>query len=75
MQCPPTKPGEYLWKFHFVDAALITSFVSIFNLEQIIDNSLAKAIFKSLWVFSITFAASATIIDGAVTTFASMIFP
>ena len=49
-------------KFHFVLAAEITSLVLIFNLLNIIDNSFRRAIFKSLWVFSIIFAASATTI-------------
>ena len=65
MQCPPTNPGEYLIKFHFVLAASMTDCVLIFNLLKIIDNSLNKAIFKSLCVFSITFAASATLILSA----------
>ena len=36
MQWPPTRPGWYSWKFHFVEAAFITSFVSKFNLLKII---------------------------------------
>ena len=30
------------------------------DIEKMIENSLTRAMFKSLWVFSITFAASAT---------------
>ena len=46
----------------------------MFNFEQIIDNSFAKAIFKSLCVFSITLAASATIIEEVGIIFAFIIF-
>ena len=60
MQCPPTKPGVNGMKFHLLFAASKTALVSIFNLLKSIDSSLIKAIFKSRWVFSITFAASAT---------------
>ena len=59
MQCPPTKPGLYDAKFHLVSAASKTFCVSKFNLLKIIDSSFTKAIFRSLCVFSITFAASA----------------
>ena len=52
-------------KFHFVLAASRTSFVLILSLLKIIDNSFIKAMLTSLCVFSITFAASATLILGA----------
>ena len=61
MQWPPTNPGVNFKKFHFVPAASNTSKVSIFNFENIRENSFTKAILISLWVFSITFAASATL--------------
>ena len=35
------------------------------DIEEIIDNSFTSAIFKSRWVFSITFDASAILIDSA----------
>ena len=44
-------------------AALKTSNVSIFNLSKIILISFIRLILISLWVFSITFAASATLIS------------
>ena len=62
MQCPPTSPGRNGRKFHLVPAAFKTSSVSIPNLLKINASSLTKAIFTSLCVFSITFAASATLI-------------
>ena len=62
MQWPPTKPGLNGKKFHFVSDASRTASVSIFNLSKITANSLIKAIFRSLWVFSITLAASAILI-------------
>ena len=65
MQCPPTKPGLKGKKFHLLPAAFRTSSVSIFSLLNKIDNSLIRAIFISRWMFSITFAASATFIFGA----------
>lgn len=65
MQCPPTNPGSNLRKFHFVPAASNTAFVSIPILLKIIDSSFISAMFKSLCVFSITFAASAVFISGA----------
>ena len=64
MQWPPTKPGLNGKKFHLLPAAFKTSSVLIFNFLKRMENSLIKAIFKSLWVFSITFAASATLILG-----------
>ena len=65
MQCPPTRPGLNGKKFHLLPAASRTSIVSMSNLSKITDSSLIKAIFKSRCVFSITFAASATLIDEA----------
>ena len=65
MQWPPTKPGLKSKKFHFDLAAFSTSEVLIFILSNIIANSFIKAILTSLCVFSITFAASATLIEGA----------
>src|SRR5574344_835469 len=55
MQCPPTSPGHILIKFHFVDAASITSFVSISMALNIFASSLMKAMLTSLWAFSIIF--------------------
>ena len=65
MQCPPTRPGLKGRKFHFVPAASKTSKVSIPSLPKIIDNSFISAILTSRCVFSITFAASATLIEDA----------
>ena len=65
MQCPPTRPGRNGRKFHFVPAALSTSFVSRPSLSKMIASSLTKAMLRSRWVFSITLAASATRIDEA----------
>ena len=65
MQCPPTNPGLKGRKFHLVPAAFKTDSVSIFIELKIIASSLIKEIFKSLCVFSITFAASATFILSA----------
>ena len=73
MQWPPTKPGLKGRKFHFVLAALITSKVSIFKFLKTFDNSFTNAIFKSLCVFSITFAASAILIEEVLKVPASMI--
>ena len=63
MQCPPTSPGRKGRKFHFVPAAINTSSVLMFNLLKIIASSLINAIFTSRCVFSITLAASATLIE------------
>ena len=63
MQWPPTIPGKNFGKFHFVLAAFKTSKVSIFILENINENSFTKAILRSLCVFSITFAASAILME------------
>ena len=65
MQCPPTRPGVNGRKFHFVPAASNTDWVSIVNLSKIIASSLMRAIFTSLCVFSIIFAASAILILAA----------
>ena len=55
-------------KFHFVLAASRTSDVSTSNFLNINANSLTNAILISLCVFSITFAASAVLIDAALKT-------
>ncbi len=60
-------------KFHFVPAALSTSSVSIPILLKIRANSLINAILTSLCVFSMTLAASATLILGALCVPASII--
>ena len=65
MQCPPTNPGLNGMKFHFDPAASSTSSVSMPIRSKIKESSLTKAILRSLCVFSITFAASATFILGA----------
>ena len=65
IQWPPTIPGVNFIKFHLVAAAAITSFVlmpiEVYNWCI----SFISAIFTSLWIFSVTFAASATLIDDA----------
>ena len=66
MQCPPTSPGVNLIKFHLVPAASKTALVSISNNRKILESSFTKAILISRCEFSITFAASATLIDGAI---------
>src|SRR5699024_721524 len=73
MHWSQTRPGEDGIKFHFVLAASSTSCVSMFNLSLISDISFMKAMFTSLCVFSIIFAASAILMEdvlkrGAVTT-------
>jgi len=68
MQCPPTNPGVNGKKFHFVPAASKTSYVLIPILLNRIESSFINAMFTSLCVFSITFAASATLIVGALWT-------
>lgn len=65
MQWPPTSPGLNGRKFHFVEAASSTSIVSIPMRVNIFESSLTKAMFMSRCEFSITFAASATLIEGA----------
>lgn len=62
MQCSPTKPGLKFKKFHLVAAASSTSWVSMPNNPNIYDSSLTKAMLISRCEFSITFAASATLI-------------
>ena len=65
MQCPPTNPGFNLIKFHFEEAASITSLVSIPIALKILASSFINAILTSRCEFSIIFEASATLIDGA----------
>ena len=52
-------------KFHLVRAAASTSPVSMCSTSKIADSSFMKAMLRSRCEFSITFAASATLIDGA----------
>ena len=52
-------------KFHLVRAAASTSPVSMSSIAKIADSSFMKAMLRSRCEFSITFAASATLIDGA----------
>ena len=65
MQCPPTSPGRKGRKFHLVPAASRTSRVSIPIRVKILESSFTNAMLMSRWLFSITFAASATFIVGA----------
>ena len=65
MQWPPTSPGVKGRKFHLVAAAASTSPVSMPRSWKIEDSSFMKAMLRSRCVFSITFAASATLIEGA----------
>ena len=65
MQCPPTSPGVKRRKFHFVAAASKTSRVAIPIRSKIVASSFMSAMLRSRCVFSITFAASATRIEGA----------
>jgi hypothetical protein len=65
MQCPPTKPGLKGKKFHLVPAAAKTSCVLISKRLKILANSFTKAILISRCEFSITLAASATLMVGA----------
>ncbi len=60
-------------KFHLVPAASSTSSVSMPSLLKMIDSSLIRAILTSRCVFSITFAASATLIQEALWVPATMI--
>ena len=62
MQWPPTRPGLKFKKFHLVEAALRTEFKFILSLLNMFPISFTKAIFISLWAFSITLADSATAI-------------
>ena len=75
MQWPPTRPGRNLRKFHFVPAAASTSAVRMPMRSKMIASSFMSAMLRSRWVFSMTLAASATLIDGARCTPASMIAP
>ena len=61
MQWPPTRPGLKFKKFHFVPAAFRTSSVSMPSRWKIIDSSLISAMLMSRCVFSMTLAASATL--------------
>src|SRR5262249_12207838 len=61
----PTKPGMKLRKFHLVPAAASTSLVSMPSSWKMAESSFMKAILRSRCAFSITFAASATLIEGA----------
>ena len=61
MQCPPTRPGVNGRKFHFVPAASSTSSVSMPMRSKISASSFISAMLRSRCVFSITFAASATL--------------
>ena len=65
MQCPPTRPGLKRRKFHFVPAAFSTSDVEMPSRSKISANSFISAMLRSRWVFSMTFAASATRMLGA----------
>ena len=65
MQCPPTSPGCIRMKFHFVEAASITSFVSIPIALNILASSFMNAMLTSRWAFSMILEASATRIEGA----------
>ena len=75
MQCPPTRPGLKGRKFHFVPAAFSTSSVSMPMRWKISDSSFISAMFRSRCVFSITLAASATLMLLAGYTPAVMIEP
>ena len=65
MQWPPTRPGRKPRKFHLVPAAFSTSTVSMPIFSKMMASSLTKAMLRSRCVFSITLAASATLIDEA----------
>lgn len=65
MQWPPTRPGLKGRKFHLVPAAASTSWVSMSRRWKMSANSFIMAMLTSRWVFSITFAASATFKLGA----------
>ena len=73
MQWPPTKPGLKGKKFHFVDAASKTSFELISKCSRKDEYSFTIAILASLWIFSINFAASATLVEVALNVRASII--
>ena len=61
MQCPPTRPGRNGRKFHLVPAASSTSSVSMPSRSKMIASSFISAMLRSRWVFSMTLAASATL--------------
>ena len=61
MQCPPTSPGRNGRKFHLVPAASSTSSVSMPILWKMSDSSFMSAMLRSRCVFSMTLAASATL--------------
>ncbi|MNR01999.1 hypothetical protein D3C85_1178360 [compost metagenome] len=61
MQWPPTRPGRNGRKFHFVPAACSTSRVSMPMRSKMMASSFISAMFRSRCVFSITLAASATL--------------
>ena len=75
MQWPPTRPGRNGRKFHFVPAASSTSSVSMPMRWKMIDSSFISAMLRSRCVFSITLAASATLMLAAVCTPAVMMLP
>ena len=52
-------------KFHFEEAASMTSRVSIPMALNILASSFMKAMLTSLWEFSMILEASATLMDGA----------
>ncbi len=61
MQWPPTSPGRNGRKFHLVPAASRTSRVSMPMRSKMSESSFISAMFRSRWVFSMTLAASATL--------------
>ncbi|MNU00266.1 hypothetical protein D3C72_2433470 [compost metagenome] len=73
MQWPPTRPGVNFRKFHLVPAAARTSDVRMPTRSQIFDISFIRAMLISRCVFSSTLAASATLMEEARCTPASMI--
>ncbi len=66
MQWPPTKARLEFWKFHFgaCRGKHIPKCRCPFS-ERSRDSSFMNAILRSRCAFSMTFAASATLIDGA----------
>ena len=48
--------ADRIWKFHLVPAALSTSSVSMPSPAKIMEISFISAIFRSRWIFSMTFA-------------------
>ena len=73
MQWPPTRPGRNGRKFHLVPAAISTSSVSMPRRLKISASSLISAMLTSRCVFSMTLAASATLIEEALCVPAVMI--